>query len=198
MTKLRVCIDPGHGCPPTPAGTMAGGLTERDYVLELARDVIRNSPAKWKYRLLRSKPKGLTYGERAVVAQAWCANLVICLHVNAFTDTRLKGMLVLSYDGDSIGQSVADVMGRCAPVGLLRSEGARSYVTSANNWTRRAHAVLGNYRAGVEKVPAVLVEVGFASHPWDLRILKSEKSRTAICAAIVAGVARCEEMRETF
>ena len=187
---VRIALDPGHGCAPAPTGTAAGGMNERDYVLEFARDLIARAP-RWRFRLLRSKKTGATYGDRAVTAAEWRADLVICLHVNSYINDQLAGMICMYDRADLMGREVAKAIARAAPSRLLR-EDPMTFPVSPLNWTRRANGIVRQYRAA--GLSCVLSELGFASNPADVAVLTSPRSRDAMCAAHIAGIARAVEM----
>ncbi len=187
---VRIAIDPGHGQGSSPAGCDVGTGTERDYVLDFARDVIAFSP-QWSWRLLRGLPEGESYSDRASVAAQWACDLVLCIHVNAAKSADLQGLITFYDASDLEGEETAAAIMRAAPADLRRRN-PEPYPTSQANWTRRADNVIQTYRlAGLS---VVLVELGFATSARDLAVLQRPESRDALCASVVAGVARRIEL----
>lgn len=188
MVRIGLC--PGHGHGRSPAGCNVGGITEREYVLTFARDLISFAP-QWTYRLLRTKAEGESYSNRAATAAAWDADLVLALHVNAAEDSSLQGLITF-YDHDDLeGAEVAAAIMRAAPADLRRRN-PEPYPVSEANWTRRARSVLMPYRMAGMSV--ALVELGFSTSRHDLSVLQRPESRPALCASVVAGIARYLEV----
>jgi N-acetylmuramoyl-L-alanine amidase len=185
--------DPGHGRPPAVIGSNDNGICERDYVLLLARDIEAGVP--WvRHLLLRTDETGPTYADRARAASEAGAGLVFCHHVNADTRRLDSGMRTFFDPSDPLGREVAGAILRAAPWSLwssrVRPIPATPWVPGLE-WTEAAHWVLAWYRR--LKLPAVLVEWGYATSTVDARTLLAPASRPALVAAAAVGIARALE-----
>lgn len=186
---MLVAHDPGHGAPLRITGTTAGGIAERDLVLELARDVAAG--ILWaQHLLLRDEPEGPSYDERANAAAAAGARLVLCHHVNAYSSDKARGLMVFVDEHDGLAEEVGLAITRATPAELVR-EDALAFALQGD-WTRDAHAVIEHYhRRGL---PCVFIEWGFATSPHDVDVLTRARSRPAIVACAAAGIARAIEL----
>jgi len=185
-------IDPGHGHAGSPTGVVQGSFVERDFVLDLARDIVRFTPAAFlPWLLLRTEEQGASYDARARHAKAAGAQIVFCLHANAAPDPETDGMITFYWLDDPVSAEAAHAVTRCAPVGLLRRRKG-AFPVAPTNWTKRAYNVMAPYReAGI---PAVLVEVGHVTNTGDLEHMLNPAFRPGICCAILAGLCRASEL----
>lgn len=187
---ILVAHDPGHGAGASPTGCVHGGLIERDWVLQLAQDLVAATP--WaRHMLLRTGPVGMIYADRAAEAEQLEAQLVISHHVNAHADPQVDGLMTFHVPGDHLAREVGEAVMRAAPYELLRAK-PRSTPSSPGDWTRDAYGVLAHYRS--RGLSVVLVEWGFATSARDRAVLMSPASRPALCAAGAAGIARAMEL----
>jgi N-acetylmuramoyl-L-alanine amidase len=86
-----VALDPGHGG--TDAGVTAGGVTEKDLTLGLAKLVRAELTRRLAARvvLIREEDKSLTEDQRAEAANRVHADLVISLHFDGVATSRARG-----------------------------------------------------------------------------------------------------------
>jgi N-acetylmuramoyl-L-alanine amidase len=89
----RVVIDAGHGGN-DPGAIGAGGVREKDVVLDIAKKVKRTLEAKGGYEvyLTRNKDKSLTLEGRTMVANEKGADLFISVHANAHKSRSVSGL----------------------------------------------------------------------------------------------------------
>lgn len=186
---MYIAHDPGHG--PAP-GTIHNGITERDYVLEVARDCINWIP--WAAQLLlRSDGEGTSYTDRAQAAATAGIQLVFCHHVNAMEPGQPGQGLITFYDpSDDVGREVARVIARAAPARLYRQQYGVIGTSPYAAWDDRVERVMKPYRA--YGIPCVLIEWGFASDVGDAEALLDLRMRPAMVAAVACGVARAYEL----
>ena len=200
---VRVAHCPGHGEPRTggnkhkcdeagsSTGTRVGaGVTERDWSVQMARDVIAAAP--WmRHRMLRSGKVGTTYAERAVTAGNLGTDLVLCHHVDASDDPNRDGLACFVLSGDELAAEVASAIMRASPA-ELRTSREEPWLCSPDDWTKRAGYILTKYME--QGVTAVLIEWGFGTSPVDLPVLRDAASRPAMAVSAAAGLARMLEL----
>lgn len=179
---MRLLLDAGHGG--RDSGTKANGITEADYVLELASDVVDAIAADaLPVQVAHTRTEHVTpidLGDRGAIGRAFGADLVVSLHVNAAVDSKAHGARFFFAPGSVLGRKVAEAMFAKVPARLRHKLGVQS--AESNAWAR-VHAVLRHHRA-----PAVLVEAGFATNPDDAAALKDADVRRELVAAIVEGI----------
>ena len=192
MKQIRLMHDPGHGSERN-TGTDCGGIHEKDLVLEIATDVrgALSACRDLKQSMTRIDDRELSFKQRAEKAEEFEAELVIIYHVNAMLhpdgspNPDVDGLMVFVPQIAPRSREIAEAVLRAAPLELQRKN-PHPYVANPNDWTRNAFNCMAQY-VGRERI---LVELGFATSPTDLDILRSEIDRPAICASIAAGVAR--------
>ncbi|HTR97816.1 MAG TPA: N-acetylmuramoyl-L-alanine amidase [Candidatus Acidoferrales bacterium] len=100
-----VVLDPGHGG--ADAGVQAGGVSEKDLTLALARQLTGEIEARTGARVLltRTDDRALAPDDRAEFANRSRADLVIALHFDGVPGTRARGASLwcppASYAGES-------------------------------------------------------------------------------------------------
>lgn len=200
MNVLPIWQDPQHGG--TSTGCSYNGIIEKDYVVEIARDLQPAlAPFAVNQRFSRKGDDSIPYDVRAQQAKEFGAKLAILHHVNAIVHPKdhpqagepiehIDGLMTFCHPQDPIGYHVAEMIGRCAPKELRQKN--PTYLSNNLDWKKRAHYCLQFYRA--VRIPAVLIEWGFATSPKDSEILQDEDHRLAMCAAVVAGIGRAHEM----
>jgi len=173
----NVVIDPGHGGR-DPGAVAPGGVREADLTLAVAEDLAaRLRVAGAATRLTRDAGTDFSqYSyrtmdslERAAVANEWPADVYVAIHFNFFESPRYGGTEVW-HRGDKAGsERLATLMvSELAALGLNK-RGTR----------------IGDYAVLREtKMPAILVELGFLSHPRDL-VFFSEPANRAKAAELM-------------
>ena len=187
---MRIFHDAGHGG--ANVGAVVAGVIEKHLTLSLSRDC-EYFLSHWPFveqRQSRKNDESLDYHARGDIAEAWGAHLVLCHHADSSPDPSISGMRCYYRDRDSMGLAVAEQIMRSAP-DPLRHEGWGPVATRSDDWTRRAHAVMANYRS----LPCVLIEWGFLSNAHDRAVLLDLLYRPEIGASVLAGAARFASMR---
>jgi N-acetylmuramoyl-L-alanine amidase len=135
----------------------------------------------------------ISFEDRADRAIQAVCDFVISLHVNSYFTDQQQGARGFHWPGSKIGESISNAILRAMPPPLLRS--IRSIPTDASRhedkWLARPRATIVNY-----PMPAILLEVGFASNPVDLNALLKSSIQFGICTAIFCGVARYAQLME--
>lgn len=213
----KVIVDAGHGGH-DPGAIGRTGLREKDVNLDIARRLARLLEAKGiDATMTRSADKFITLEERANIANRARADFFISIHSNSARSARLNGFEVYyitdkvndysraldtarnadlhiepaSFYNTSlnlkatlwdiiytqsrlksiiIAQSICQAAGRNMGLRILGVKGAPFYVLKGT------------------RIPAVLVEVGFVSHPSEERYLRSGFYRQQLAEAIAEGI----------
>ncbi len=182
--RSRIVVDPGHGG--TNPGCAYPPLSEKVYSLELAMQLTSKLEAEGHTAsLTRWKDETVSFTERARRAHSVDPDLVISLHVNASPSASSHGLQTYYMPDDELARRLAIAIEAQAPTELKRTKNA---VIPASLDGEGDDAVLRRYN-----VPAVLVEVGFASNNADRAYLLSAPGRAALCRAIARGISQHQE-----
>lgn len=179
-----ICIDPGHGG--RDPGAIGGGLQEKNLNLDMARKtaaylrkqgarviMTRNEDrSRAQHRLKGSFQLAELY-QRSKLPSKIGAQALISIHCNSEVKKIYYGSQTFFEKGDSAGKGLAKAIQK----ELIAIRPSKRI------------AVPGEYYL-LEKVkaPAVIVEVGYLSHPGDALLLASPNFRTAVAEAIGRGV----------
>ncbi|HJR45226.1 MAG TPA: N-acetylmuramoyl-L-alanine amidase [Actinomycetota bacterium] len=175
LTDSLVVIDPGHGGD-DPGDIGADGLVEADVCWELAlRLAERLTAAGARVRFTRTEIESPDPSERARRANAVGASLFVSIHLNAHAGSGAEGATTFYFGGSRAGEALADKLQ--AELVRLDFKDCRSHA--------RSYPVLRETR-----MPAVLVEPGFITHPDDEKKMQDPEFRAVVADAISVGVAR--------
>lgn len=178
--KARIALDPGHGGESSP-GCSYPPLTEKVYVLAFARMLRERLEARgYALTMTRIGDVPVTFTQRARLAEAFGADLAISIHVNASTNVQAHGMQCYYMPDDELARRLAVAINERAPEKVKRRTHA---VIPASLDGQGDDAVLQRY-----EMPAVLVELGFASNAEDRAYLLSERGQEQLAAAITTGI----------
>lgn len=195
QTVRTIVIDPGHGGK--DQGTHGAGQLEKELCLRLATKLV-NALRKEGYvvHLTRSGDATLTLDQRSAILRRLKGDVFISLHANYVADRSVQGIETFLLP----------------PAGTAStySSGSRSRTVQSGNQHDKANArlaydlqrgLLGTTRAtdrGVKHAnfavlrgascPAVLVEVGFLSHPQEGKNLGYGSYQDKLVAGLVNGV----------
>ena len=167
-----VIIDPGHGGK--DRGAKWGGVSEAYLNLKVAKKVEALLKAKKiPVRLTRRSDVYLSLAQRAAVANRYKDAILVSIHFNAHTNTSIKG--VETFYASAKGKKIAtSIQSRVSRHTKTRNRGIKS-------GTR--FAVLNK-----TKCPAVLVECGFISNPYERRRCAQSWYQALAARGIVEGI----------
>lgn len=166
----KIFIDQGHNPQNPNAGAEANGLREQDITYEVGirlAELLRGNP-RFEVRLSRNSPteqlgtsNATSLAARVNAANSWGADYFISLHCNASVITEASGSEAYVY---SVG-SAAYYLGEQILAGLNYATGLpnRGVRTNPNVYVLRR-----------TRMPAVLVEMGFLTNPYDAERLSSD------------------------
>jgi len=175
-------LDPGHGGVHTGARGPSG-LYEKDVTLSIAKHMKPLLEAKgWKVIMTRTDDRQLNkeinqdLDARCAVANRPGVDVLVSVHANYAESSSVQGFEVYCTSGRSRDAALAQAI-------------HRSFKASIDDEDR------GVKNAGFRvikrtKVPAVLVEVGFMSHPATERRLSKDEYRKKMAEVIANGIMR--------
>ncbi|WNG17713.1 N-acetylmuramoyl-L-alanine amidase [Cystobacter fuscus] len=211
----RVVIDAGHGGHDTGA-IGRKGLREKDVTLAISRKLARELRERGLEVLLtRDEDRYLKLEERARLANDTRGDLFISIHCNSATTSKLRGVetytLNTSADRYSIRlaarenasseKGISDLQFILAD--LATKANTEESTRLANQVQRNLVSHLSANYSGVKnlgtkealfyvllgaKMPAILVETSFLSHPEEEKRLGSEAYQDEVAQAIAQGV----------
>jgi N-acetylmuramoyl-L-alanine amidase len=193
-----ICLDPGHGGRDT--GNRVGWHYEKIYTLALAaelRDQLRR--AGFDVIMTRKKDTYVELPDRPALANRRGADLFISLHFNATPTGKDDVEGPQTYCITPVGAASTDAQGEGSDRGptpanrkedeslLLAYQIQKSLVGNLNandRGVRRARfAVLRDAR-----MPAILIEGGYMTNPYESKKIYSAAYRRQMAAAIVKGI----------
>ena len=193
-----IVLDPGHGGK--DPGNRYGWHSEKTYTLLLAKELSRQlMTAGFKVILTRTKDEYVDLNDRPALANRVHADLFVSLHFNATESSRSTVSGPETYCITPVGASSSNAGGRGASYGktaansaeteslLLAYEVQRALVKNLDaddRGVRRARfAVLRG-----AKMPAILVESGYMTHPVEGKKIFTAAYRKQIASALVKGI----------
>lgn len=207
-----VVVDAGHGGHDRGA-VGPSGLAEKDVTLILAKKIRDTLVADHTVYLTREGDYWLDIERRSAVANHYRADVFISLHAGGSLHHKAQGMAVFYY-GAETAQGFSPEL--AAPVGdggqtlppwyqIHRKHTAQSK-RLANLTYGQLVARFNPVDRGVQSVPclvirgadmpAVLVEIGYVSHPSEEKVLKDPESMSAVAEAIGQGIREFFERTE--
>ncbi|MGM9631750.1 MAG: N-acetylmuramoyl-L-alanine amidase [Eubacteriales bacterium] len=164
---IKIYIDQGHNPSSPNAGAEGNGYVEQDITYEVGVLLAELLRANGNFDVRLSRPTedtslGTTNASslriRVEEAERFGADYFISLHTNAATDPSVSGSEALVYSEPS----TASALGEDILVNLNRTTGLRN---------RGIVLRPGLYVLRKTSMPAVLVEMGFISNPYDARLM---------------------------
>lgn len=174
-----IVVDPGHGG--IDSGAMGPGGTREDHVnlaisRYLAEFLSRGGARVYLTRQdenIKEGDSGDDMVERVELARQVGADIFISIHCNAF-DGREKGAQ-LFYDPQS-------------PEGKKLAEAIQAEIKRRLANTERVPLSIDAYVLRTQKIPAVIVEVGFISNPQEEKLLNDPRYQRQMAFAVYAGI----------
>jgi N-acetylmuramoyl-L-alanine amidase len=181
---MRIILDPGHGG--RDPGAVANGYREADLVWLIGRGV------KWVLNQhghtvlwTRMEDQHRTIAQRTRWARLVGGDMLLSLHANAGPPSA-SGVEAWTVTGDQrsriLAASLLDTLVRRVPE-PLRNRGVRDD-------TSNRHGSLGILRGTYRHMPAVLLECGFVTSKYDIRILASREYRVVLGESVLDVVTR--------
>ena len=179
--RWLVILDAGHGGFDAGASGTDTGVKESDLNLKVALLVqTALEDAGVRVLMTRTDAEALADTKRADMARRAAllltegADAAVSIHMNKFTDRRVRGPMAYYQAGADAGQALAT----CVIDSLTEALELKPRLPNPGN----------NFVTRVPTCPAVLVECGFLSHPDEERLLQDEGYQKTIADAIARGV----------
>ena len=169
-----VIIDPGHGGK--DRGAQWGGISEASLNLKVAKKVESLLKAKKiPVRLTRRSDVFLSHTQRTAIANRYKDAILVSIHFNAHTNTSIKG--VETFYASTKGKKIATSI----------QQGISKHTKTRNRGIKNGvkFAVLNK-----TKCPAVLVECGFISNPYERRRCAQSWYQSLAARGIVEGIVK--------
>lgn len=176
-----VVVDPGHGG--LDGGTAAGGLVEKELVLDISLR-LRDELQKRKIPVVLTRTTDVGFGPirsdlayRTSVANQCQASLFLSIHINAVGNPNQRGFMVF-YGGGRPSRDAAILIDQA-----MREAGlhARQEPPHQND----SYVVIYS-----SKAPALLLELGFITNPGDRAKLQEATYRAKIAAVLAEATAK--------
>ena len=179
--RWLVVVDAGHGGFDAGASGVATGVPEAELNLQVAL-LVQQALEDDGVRVLMTRTGSGALGDtkradmarRGQLLQTEGADAAVSVHMNKFSDRRVRGPMAYYQAGAEAGQALAASVIGC----LTQSLGLKPRLANPGN----------NFVTRIPSCPAVLVECGFLSHPEEERLLQDETYQKAIATAIAQGV----------
>lgn len=216
-TRLRrIVLDAGHGGHDQGANNHSG-IIEKDLVLKITRRVAERLRREGvEVILTRDSDVFIPLEERARISNDGNVDLFVSLHANASPTKSLKGFEVYTLSQAAGDEEIAAVRAKKAVTPrALFVDGAGNTV-KAVYWDlreaenrresiRMAHRIGRSARESLDlnvlrlreaqfyvlkwtESPAVLIEIGYITHPDDARLLEDESYVEKLCEALAKGI----------
>jgi len=211
---FKIVLDPGHGGD-DPGAVGPTRLLEKDVVLAVAKELaslLEKEPGI-EVHLTREKDRFLYLYRRTEIANQLGANIFISIHANAAPSRKATGVETFVNSKDFEGEGAEWVAREenkpAESEGISREAEALlwdmiqdKYKSESNDLAhfiqKRLSEATGLEDRGVKKapfyvlrgaaMPAVLVEIGFISNPWEESKLKKDDFRKKIAQGILDGL----------
>ena len=179
--RWYVIVDAGHGGFDAGASGTDTGVKESDLNLQVAL-LVQEALEDAGVRVLMTRTGEGALGDskredmarRGQLLQTEGADAAVSIHMNKFSDRRVRGPMAYYQAGADAGQALA--------TSVIDS------LTEALELRPRLPNPGNNFVTRVPICPAVLVECGFLSHPEEERLLQDKRYQKTIADAIACGV----------
>lgn len=175
MKTNKIFIDPGHGGRDSGAKNSAVKVKESTVALKVAKQVknlFKNEKKKHKFKFSRKTNKKVELNSRWQKANAWGADISLCIHCNSSDDKSVRGAEVFYYGSNdkALAENISKFLSR--DLGI-NNRGAKEYPWAMTKYP---------------KMPAVLIETDFISNNTFAKACKKKKYIKKIASAIYKGV----------
>lgn len=184
LAGKRVVIDPGRGKgnPGLSVDGPYGTITEEEILWDLASRVEGRMVATGVETILsRQRTANPSDAERAELANAFGADLMICLRADRYTNEKAHGVAT-SYFGSEMGTN--SILGEHLSSLVQREIVARTELRDC-----RTHAKTWD-TLRLTRMPTVEIALGYLTSPRDVRVLADPNERDSIAEAIIVAVKR--------
>lgn len=184
LAGKRVVIDPslgGNNKGQAVCG-LYGEITEEEILWDLATRIEgRMVAAGMETILSRPRLDNPSYKERAGIANAFGADLMISLHCDRYHNEKASGVATFYFGSD---QGTSSLTGEMLSGFIQREIVARTHLVNCGNHPRTWELLR------LTNMPTIEVVAGYLTNPGDVQILTNPKHRDTIAEAVVVAVKR--------
>ena len=184
LTGKRVVLDPGLGGQNkglTVKGPY-GDITEEEILWDIASRIEGRMVAAGVETIMsRPRMDDPSFEDRAEIANAFGADLMICLQCDQYPNDKANGVATFYFGSEKGSNSIT---GEKLSGFIQREISARTELTNCGNHGRTWDILRLTY------MPAIDVVLGYLTNPNDVAILTDPQARDAIAEAIVVAVKR--------
>lgn len=173
---VKVFIDAGHGG--TDSGAVGNGLQEKNLTLQIAtrvKDMLIAEYNNVSVLMSRTGDQTLTLAQRTNAANAWAADFLLSVHINAGGGTGYEDYV---YPG--VG----------APTTTYQNT-IHAEILKLVNFTDRGKKQADFHMLRESNMPALLTENGFIDNANDAAKLKTSSFIESLARGHVNGIAKC-------
>ncbi len=171
-SRARVTLDPGHGGE-DPGTIGAHGTREKDVTLQMALRLQRlMQTSGMDVMLTRTRDMQIQLHPRVDLGNAYDSDVFISIHANHTDDPGIAGIETYYFQPRSLP------LARAVHRRLVRELGR------PDRGIRRNNFVVVKYN----RMPAVLVEIGYLSNPGEEKLLTTARYQQQAAEAILGGV----------
>ena len=176
-----IAVDAGHGGA-DPGAIGVTGVTEKEINLILAQKLESLLTEKGA-TVVMTRTEDSTFSEnkkedldkRAALVEEKEAELFLSIQCNAVPNHDLRGAQTFYYPDSKQGKLLAETI-------------QARFVKTLKNTDREAITLSSAYIMSKLEIPAIMVEVGFLSHPEEEALLRDDAYQEKITAAIYGGI----------
>lgn len=178
LTGKTIVLDAGHGG--NDPGGISNGLYEKNIALDISNALKRKfSAAGAEVIMTRNSDSYLTLGQRTAISNNSNGDIFISVHGNASGFNSVHGIETFYYDGSyDSRQTQSRQLAMKVQAGMVNATNARDRGVKAANFQVIAY----------NRLPSVLVEVGFLSNSSEALLLASRSYQEKIVSGIYRGV----------
>ena len=176
-----IAVDAGHGGT-DPGAIGVTGVTEKEINLILAKKLETLLTEKGATVIMTrtdddtfSDNKKEDLDKRAALVEEKEAELFLSIQCNAVPNHDLRGAQTFYYPDSKQGKLLAETI-------------QDRFIKTLKNTDREAITLSSAYIMSKLEIPAIMVEVGFLSHPEEEALLRDDAYREKITAAIYGGI----------
>ncbi len=178
----KICIDPGHGGK-DPGAVGPKGRREKDVALAVSLKLKKLLEGNYKVLLTRSEDIFIELYRRAIMANAFGADLFLSIHCNAASSPSANGFEVWTSKGhtkaDGYASVIATEWSKAFPSVNIRGDWSDGDVDKEASFCVLRRTAM----------PAVLVELDFISNPKMEVLLSNDAYQDLMANALSHGVA---------
>lgn len=189
-SAARIIIDPGHGGS-DPGAVGVNGLQEKFVNLDISlkvRELLQNDQIE--VVMTREDDRYVSLSDRIRFSNDQDADLLVSIHANWYTNSEVRGALMLYYDSlyPQASYPASPEMIAYSPISKLFAEQVLDTYTSVTGIHNRGIVPSSVYMVRRGTVPSILIETAFLSNWEDAELLADAEQRSLLAEGIAQGI----------